>query len=53
MTSEEKKNLIESLRIISNTEDVELIKLMIDSIIEKLEDSYVDNDTYSDNKITL
>ena len=52
MTQSDTQNIIDSLRIILKTDDVELIKLMVESVIEKLEDlSDVDSDT--SNHITL
>ncbi len=48
MTDRDKKNLIDSLKIILETDDIELIKLMVESIIEKLEDSCREDDGYVD-----
>ena len=44
MTQDEKKNLLDSLKTILDSDDIELIKLMIESIIEKLEDLNVDSE---------
>ncbi len=52
MTYSDKKNLIDSLKIILNTDNAELIKLMVESVIEKLEDLSVENGDNS-NHITL
>ena len=43
MTPSEKENLIKVLKIIIKSEDIELIKIMLESIIEKLEDSNNEN----------
>ena len=51
MTYCDKKTLIDSLKIILDTNDVELIKLMIESVIERLEEIPIDSDT--SNHITL
>jgi hypothetical protein len=48
MTQDEKKNLLDSLKTILDSDDLELIKLMIESIIEKLKDLNVD-DEYSNH----
>ncbi|MDP2685253.1 MAG: hypothetical protein Q8P20_09550 [bacterium] len=39
MTKKEKKALIASLGLILDIDDIELIKLMVESIIENLKDS--------------
>lgn len=47
------QNIIDSLKIVlKTTDDVELIKLMIESIIERLEELSVE-DGETSNKITL
>ena len=44
-----KKKLIDSLKIILETDDIELIKLMVESIIEELIESDTDNDVENIN----
>lgn len=54
MTKSDLQNIIDSLKIAATTtDDVELIKLMIESVIERLEELSVEDSGETSNKITL